>query len=123
MSGGGPSLKFRDQSGSALMTLSLNDQAPGGPMLLFSDPQHHGGVALSVLSGSGPQLALTGERPDVQVHMGVMPEGTVLELSDKDGFTTSIGNGVVAKNNQAKKTSAASVVLFGKERKVLWSAP
>jgi hypothetical protein len=55
--------------------------------------------------------------------MGVSPDGTTLELSDKDGFMTSIGNGVLAKNGQAKKTSAASIVLFGKDRKVLWSQP
>jgi hypothetical protein len=123
MTGGTPSLKFRDESGSALVTLSLNGDAPGGPMLLLSDPQHHAAVALSVLERAGPQLSLTGERPDIQLHMGVAPDGTTLELSDKDGFTTSIGSGILPKNGQVKKTSAASIVLFGKERKVLWSVP
>jgi hypothetical protein len=123
MTGSTPSLKFRDESGSALVTLSLNGDAPGGPMLLLSDPQHHAAVALSVLEHAGPQLSLTGERPDIQLHMGVAPDGTTLELSDKDGFTTSIGSGILPKNGQVKKTSAASIVLFGKERKVLWSVP
>lgn len=122
LTGSTPSLKFKDENGSALVTLALND-TPGGPMLLLSDPQHHASVALSVLEHAGPQLALTGERADVQLHMGVAPDGTTLELSDKDGFTTSIGNGVVAKNGQAKQTSAASIVLYGKQRKVLWSVP
>lgn len=120
--GSTPSLKFRDESGSALVTLSLNDK-PAGPLLLLSDPQHHASVALSVLENAGPQLSLAGERPDIQLRMGVSPDGTTLELSDKDGFMTSIGNGVLAKNGQAKKTSAASIVLFGKDRKVLWSQP
>jgi hypothetical protein len=123
LTGSAPSLKFRDESGSALVTLALNSDAPGGPLLLLSDPQHHASVALSVLEHAGPQLSLTGERADIQLHMGVAPDGTTLELSDKDGFTTSIGNGVVPKNGQAKKTSAASIVLFGKQRKVLWSVP
>ncbi len=123
LTGSTPSLKFKDESGSALVTLALNSDAPGGPMLLLSDPQHHASVALSVLEHAGPQLALTGERADIQLHMGVAPEGTTLELSDKDGFTTSIGSGVVAKNGQAKQTSAASIVLYGKQRKVLWSVP
>lgn len=123
LTGSAPSLKFRDESGSALVTLALNSDAPSGPLLLLSDPQHHGSVALSVLANAGPQLSLAGERADVQVHMGVAPDGTTLELSDKDGFTTSIGNGVLPKNGQAKKTTAASIVLFGKERKVLWSVP
>jgi hypothetical protein len=121
--GSSPSLKFKDESGSALVTLALNSDSPGGPMLLLSDPQHHGSVALSVLEHAGPQLSLSGERADIQLHMAVAPDGTTLELSDKDGFTTSIGNGVVPKNGQAKQTSAASIVLYGKQRKVLWSVP
>jgi len=123
LTGSAPSLKFKDESGSALVTLALNSDAPGGPLLLLSDPQHHASVALSVLEHAGPQLSLTGERADIQLHMAVAPDGTILELSDKDGFTTSIGNGVVPKNGQAKQTSAASIVLYGKQRKVLWSVP
>jgi len=123
LTGSTPSLKFKDESGSALVTLALNSDAPGGPLLLLSDPQHHASVALSVLEHAGPQLSLTGERADIQLHMAVAPDGTILELSDKDGFTTSIGNGVVPKNGQAKQTSAASIVLYGKQRKVLWSVP
>jgi hypothetical protein len=124
MAGTGPSLKLRDATGSALVTLSLNDGAPGGPLLLFSDPQHHAALAMSVLEGQGSQLSLTGERPDIQLRAGVTPDGTALELSDKDGFSTTIGNGVqAAKNGQTKKTSAASLALFSKERKVVWSAP
>ena len=123
LTGSTPSLKFKDENGSALVTLALNSDAPGGPLLLLSDPQHHASVALSVLEHAGPQFSLTGERADIQLHMGVAPDGTTLELSDKEGFTTSIGNGVVAKNGQAKNTSAASIVLYGKQRKVLWSVP
>lgn len=122
MMGSSPSLKFRDESGSALVTLSLNDK-PGGPLLLMSDPQHNASVALSVLENAGPQISLAGERPDIQLRMSVSPDGTSLDLSDKDGFMTSIGNGVLPKNGQVKKTSAASIVLFGKDRRVLWSEP
>lgn len=124
MSGTGPSFKFLDQSGSALVTLSLNDAAPGGPFLLLSDPQHHAGLSMSVLDGAGSQLSLTGDRADKQVHIGVTPDGTALALSDQDGFTTNIGNGVQpVKGGQMKKTSAASITLFNKDRKVLWTAP
>jgi hypothetical protein len=124
MAGTGPSFKFRDESGSALVTLSLNDEAPGGPFLLLSDPQHRAGLSMSVLGGAGSQLSLTGERADIQAHIGVTPDGTTLALSDQDGFTTSIGNDMQpAKGGQIKKTSAASITLFSKNRKVLWSAP
>ena len=49
MAGTGPALKLRDASGSALVTISLNDAAPGGPYVLMSDPQHHAGKDLSAL--------------------------------------------------------------------------
>ena len=124
MSGEGPSLKFRDQGGAALVTLSLLDSAPGGPLLLLSDGQHRASLSMSVASGQGSQLSLMGERADIQAHIGVTPDGTEMELTDKDGFTASIGNGVkAAKNGQVKNTSAGSITLFGKDRKVLWSAP
>jgi hypothetical protein len=124
MGGSGPSLKLRDQSGTALINLSLNDEAPAGPYLLLSDPQHHAGLSMSILQGAGSQLTLTGERADIQAHIGVAPDGTTLALSDKEGFSTNIGSGVLpTKGGQIKKTSAASITLFNKDRKVLWSTP
>ncbi len=124
MSGTGPALKLRDASGSALVTISLNDAAPGGPFVLLSDPQHHAGVTMSVLENAGSQLLLTGDRPDIQAHIGVAPDGTSLQLADAEGFSANIGNNVQsAKNGQAKKTTAASITLFNKDRKVLWSQP
>jgi len=124
MAGTGPTLKLRDESGTPLIALSLNDSSPQGAMMLFSDPQHHAGVSLSVLEGMGSQLSLVGARPDIQARMEVAPEGTSLEISDADGFTTSIGNGMqTTKGKQPKKTTAASVTLYGKDRKLLWSTP
>jgi hypothetical protein len=124
MDGTGPSFRLRDQSGSALVTLSLNDAAPGGPILLLSDPQHGAGLSMSVLEGAGSQLSLTGTRAGSQAHIGVTTDGTSLELFDQEGFSTDIGNGAqVSKGGQLKKTSAASIMLFNKDRKLLWSTP
>ena len=124
MSGTGPSLKLRDESGTALVTIALNDNAPGGPFVLLSDPQHHASLNMSALDGAGSQLALIGDRPEVQVHMGVAPAGTTFELTDKDGFGATIGNTIqTTKNGKIKNTSGASVVLFDKERKTVWSTP
>ena len=124
MAATGPTFKLLDENGTPLMKLSLNDGSPQGPMMLFSDPQHHAGFSLSVLQGMGSQLSLVGARPDIQARMEVAPEGTSLEVSDADGFTTSIGNGMQAsKGKQPKKTTAASVTLYGKDRKLLWSTP
>lgn len=124
MAATGPAFKLLDESGTPLMTLSLNDGSPQGPMMRLSDPQHNAGVSVSVLEGMGSQLSLVGARPDIQARMEVAPDGTSFEMSDADGFTTSIGNGMqVLKGKQPKKTTAASVTLYGKDRKVLWSTP
>jgi hypothetical protein len=124
MTGTGPSLKLRDPSGAALGSIALNDGQPGGPFVLLSDAQHHASINMSVLDGGGSQLALIGDRPDIQMHLGVTSSGTAFEATDKDGFGTTIGNTVqTAKNGKTKNTSAASVVLFDKERKTVWSTP
>jgi hypothetical protein len=124
MGGTGPGLKLRDPSGSALLTVSLNDAAPGGPFVLLSDPQHHAGLSMSVLEGAGSQLTLTGERPDTQAHIGVAPDGANLQVTDQEGFSANIGNGVqTTKSGQTKKTTAGSITLFNKDRKVIWTAP
>src|SRR5580704_4073965 len=124
MSGTEPTLKLRDAAGMALVTLSLNGGSSGGPMLLLSSPQRTASLTMSALEGGGAQISLIGDRPDIQLHLGVSPDRTSLEISDKDGFGATIGDTTyVAKNGKAKNASAASVVLFDKDRKTLWAAP
>ena len=124
MTGLGPAFKLRDATGLPLVTLSVNDASPSGPLMLLSDPQQQASVSISVLQGMGSQLSLIGARPDIQARMAVAPDGTTFELSDAEGFTTSIGNGIqTPKGKQPKKTTAASVTLYGKDRKVLWTTP
>jgi hypothetical protein len=115
---------LRDENGTPRVTISLIDGAPQGPVILLSDSQQQASVSISVLQGMGSQLSLVGARPDIQARMAVTPDGTSLEMSDSEGFTTSIGNGLQAgKGKQPKKTTAASVTLYGKDRKLLWSTP
>ena len=124
MAGTGPAFKLRDENGTPRVTISLIDGAPPGPVILLSDSQQQASVSISVLQGMGSQLSLVGARPDIQARMAVTPDGTSLEMSDSEGFTTSIGNGLQAgKGKQPKKTTAASVTLYGKDRKLLWSTP
>lgn len=124
MSATGPSLKLLDQNGSALVTVSLNDAAPGGPVILLSDTQHKAGLSMSVLENAGAQLSLNGPTDGVQTHLGATPEGATMQLTDSEGFSMSIGNGMrPAKNGQARKNTAASIALLNKDGKVLWSQP
>jgi hypothetical protein len=123
MGGTGPSFRLLDQTGNAEVTIGLNDGSPSGPLVLLSDPDHKSALTISVQQGAGANLSLRGDQ-NAMVHMGVTKDGTTVELFDQDGFSASIGNGVkVSKSGKPQDTSAASITLYNKDRKVLWSAP
>jgi hypothetical protein len=48
-----------------------------------------------------------------------------LDITDADGFSTTVGVAdlTIPKTGEKQKTSAASVVLFDKDNKVIWRAP
>jgi hypothetical protein len=52
-------------------------------------------------------------------------DGPSLQLRGKDGFETDLGvtSLVTITTGESHTTSAASIVVFGKDKKVLWSAP
>jgi len=59
------------------------------------------------------------------IFISAASEGPSIQVIDREGFQTALG--VVSlqttKTGAKNQTSAASVVLFGKDQKVLWSAP
>ena len=97
-------------------------------------------AALGVVKGT-PGLDLYGEDPTASADLSVQSSGpsltlshsdgyitldqTSVELSDKQGFQTRIGSSALQtlRTGETHKTSAASLVMFGKDGKVLWSAP
>jgi hypothetical protein len=52
-------------------------------------------------------------------------DGSTLTLLDKQGFAAVLGNtGLeITQTGETRKTSAASLVMHGKDGKVLWRAP
>jgi hypothetical protein len=52
-------------------------------------------------------------------------EGPSVHVTDREGFSAALGVSslVTTKTGYKNQTSAAAVVLFGKDNKVLWSAP
>lgn len=72
---------------------------------------------------AGPFLILNsaGVNARIEVDAG-MPSLTV---SDNEGFQTTVGTELLetTRTGETHKTSAASVVLFDKEKNVLWKAP
>jgi hypothetical protein len=68
----------------------------------------------------GPRLLLS--HPD---GSAVLLQKSSFHVSDKQGFRTTIGSTDLETTGtgETHKTSAASIVLFGKDGKALWSAP
>ena len=74
--------------------------------------------------GSG--LAITGPSGVVRMNLdGLLGSGPQIGLEDKEGYETRIGKTdlVTTKTGTTHQTSAASVVMFDKDKKVGWSAP
>jgi hypothetical protein len=138
-SGKGPELDLLDAKGNERLTLD-------GPGLTLYDV--NGKLRAVLAAGSnGTALQLDDANGKVRAHLGVLSDepgldlngadgkssawllalsdGPILDLNDASGFETDIGvTGLVTPaTGETHKTSAASIVLFGKDRKVLWSAP
>lgn len=114
------SFVLRDSSGikRAELTMGKDD-----PVLSFFDSK---GVQSSLVSDGLVLLADPKHpRPAGYVVLGVTNGEPRIALRDSDGFSADLGvtDTSIARTGEQRKTSAASLVLFGKNGKVLWSAP
>jgi len=59
------------------------------------------------------------------VTISVLSEGPSLSLIDKQGFEAALGvwGTLTPRTGETHQTSAASLILFDRDKKVLWSAP
>ena len=60
-----------------------------------------------------------------RVSLGLTSMGPFIVANDSEGFSAELGSTslVTTRTGEQHKSSAASLVLFGKDGKVLWSAP
>ncbi len=116
-----PGLTLYDERGKERAALQL---ARGQPTLVVSDPNGPRAV-LGVLAGAVSTLGLYDETGKVAAALRVTGDKTSFELFDKEGFQITIGSTdlVTPRTGETHKTSAASIVLSDKDKKVLWSAP
>jgi hypothetical protein len=97
---------------------------------------HSSGVGLSLddgrgvrahfmLSPSGPTLGLNDETGEKSATLSYTKEGPSLELEDTQGYSAVLGRSGLVKaiTGESQQTSAASLVLFDKEKKVIWKTP
>jgi hypothetical protein len=114
---------LRDSSGNKRAELSMGVDAAG---LQFFDSKGH---VTSTLTESSIVLAGPSGGGLISLNAANASNGdTTIYLRDSDGFSASLGvtDTVIAGTGQKRKTSAASLTLFGSDKdgnKVLWSAP
>lgn len=128
-----PMLRLYDKSGVARAWLSV--MGNGEPGLTFYDAAGNQMVMLSaVKDGAGLWLnrgapkTLSFEEAIRQkggIGLSAMNGGAKVYAEDSQGFSVVLGNTelVTPKTGETHLTSAASVVTFDKDGKVLWSAP
>jgi hypothetical protein len=120
---GTPGLDLFDESGSTQATLAAR---PTGSSLRLRNPA---GKEISTLwvdsSVGGSSFNMSGSAGSLSVNLGEDAGGPGLEITDNEGFSTVLGRRdlVVAGTGRKERKPAASLLLLGKNQKVLWSAP
>jgi hypothetical protein len=96
----------------------------GRSFLRMYDQSNHERLSL-YSSDDGATVNLIGENSEQRVQLSAGSHDSTLRLSDSKGFSAWLGNAYLQseKKGTQKNTSAASLILFGKEGEVLWSAP
>jgi hypothetical protein len=117
--GSGPRLDLFDEDEKPMASLSAIARI--GALSLGSTLGSSGSVILEPNIG----LLLTGDAGAISATTIKALGGPDIRLSDKEGFETVIGKVDLVKTHTGREesTPAASVVLFGNDKKVLWSAP
>jgi hypothetical protein len=131
---GGPSLKFYDADGKNTAGLSSTHVYFGAR----SGEGFPNRAALSInglvfANPDGKFVAVLGGQKDISDQttvpvlslFGSEGEGPNIHLLDQEGFSASIGSTdtIIPNTGKESRTSAASIHLFGKDKKILWQAP
>jgi hypothetical protein len=123
----GPGLDLMDANGKNRLSLGADDTEDSAGLFLY-DKEGNQPVRLSAGPGRAHLILFPpGEAPTARlIYLGVGPGlGPQVMVKDKEGFSTTIGTTDLRspRTGASGKTSAASVILFDKDDKVLWQAP
>jgi hypothetical protein len=120
-----PSLVLNDESGQP--QISLRTDALGSRLELYDSPKPEAEPQLSLWASKiiGPHLWLNDGEGKERVSLRVSEGEPSIAVSDAEGFETKIGttNLATPQTGETHRTSAASLVLFDKDNKILWRAP
>jgi len=109
---------FDDKQGRRHASLALGERAVDAPYVLAGTDQEDG----ATISDGG--LFLSGKGTTRIVLSASGPNSPSIEVADSRGFASEIGvTSTESPTGIAQKSSAASLVLIGKDQSVLWTAP
>jgi hypothetical protein len=123
----GPGLVLYDDRAQQMATFATSDEE--ARIYLGSSGSIPNSTSSSIWAGvpgkDGSGVGITGPSGVVRMNLDGMIGGPQIGLLDKEGYETNIGKTdlVSRKTGKTEQTSAASVVMFDTEKKVLWSAP
>jgi len=116
-----PTLALYDNKGSARSFVD-GEGTVHAQAVAVSDPQGHTLGSFLAVADYGAMLALDNGRGEQRLFM----EPGHVELSDDDGYKAGLGvekNLVTPRTGETHKTSAASLLLFDRDKNVIWKAP
>ncbi|PYV92278.1 MAG: hypothetical protein DMG90_04850 [Acidobacteria bacterium] len=118
---GTPGIDLFDESGTAQATLVAR---PTGSFLRLRNPA---GKEISTLwvdsSAGGSSFNMGGSAGSLSVNLGEEAGGPGIEITDNEGFSTVVGRRETVGTSVKERKPAASLLLLGKDRRVLWAAP
>src|SRR5260370_37432303 len=131
---GGPSLKFYDadeKSTAGLSNAGVYFGVRSGEGFPYRAQLSINGFVFA--NPHGKVVAVLGGQKDISDHStrptfslsGSEGEGPSIILSDKEGYSMSLGSMdlVIPRTGEKSRTSAASIHLSGRDNKILWQAP
>jgi hypothetical protein len=119
----------KDKNGKEKAALGMATSESGGASLTIGSPEFANSTEkyiVTIHGGDYAWLNLRSRDGKETINADInSKDGPELLLSDKEGYKTDIGHTdlITSRTGETHYTSAASVVLFGKDKHVLWSAP
>jgi len=118
----GPDILLDDAKGSPRADLGLQH---GLPFVVLNDEKGIVREQMGFSEGGEPILAINDEKAAPRVGLGFSNGRPSISVMDSRGFSAVLGNTslVTTSTGAERETSAASLVLFGPDGTLLWSAP
>jgi hypothetical protein len=117
-----PTIDLLDNRAKSIASFSMLDNSTA--VISMSDDNGKVKAALGSFT-SGPALLINSSDGSDRIALSAPEDEASLQLTDGNGYSLALGNsGLVSrKTGTGQRTTAASIVMFGSNRHVIWEAP